>query len=131
VLRFLGYIWAFPVTVVGVGLAILAGLSGGDVHLRGGIIEASGGRLHGLLRGGRIFRGGAAMTLGHVILARDAACLELSRRHEQAHVRQFERWGLLLPPVYCVLAWWLAMRGYDPHLDHPFETEAYDQSSNI
>ena len=34
------------------------------------------------------------MTLGHVIIGRDPLCLEFCRDHEQAHVRQVERWGL-------------------------------------
>jgi hypothetical protein len=56
-----------------------------------------------------------------VVLARDADCLARSREHELAHVRQFERWGPLLPPVYLSIAAWLWCRGYHPYLDHPLE----------
>lgn len=122
--RLLGYLWAAPVSSAGLCLALLAGVSGGCVRARGGLVEASGGAVGWLLRGNRLWRGGAAMTLGHVILARDQACLERSRAHEQVHVRQFERWGPLLPPAYLLVGWWLAWRGYDPYLDHPFEREA-------
>lgn len=61
------------------------------------------------------------MTLGHVILARDVECLTRSRNHELHHVRQFERWGILLLPLYWMVGVWLWWRGYHPYLDHPFE----------
>jgi hypothetical protein len=113
--RLLGYLWAAPVTAVGLVLTLLAAATGGSVRLRAGVVEACGGGLR------RLLRGGAAMALGHVILARDAACLERSRPHELAHVRQYERWGPLLPPAYWLVAGWLWVRGRHPYLDHPFE----------
>lgn len=61
------------------------------------------------------------MALGHVILARDEKCLAQSRQHELAHVRQYERWGLFLLPVYWLIAVWLRLKGLDPYLDHPWE----------
>lgn len=51
-----------------------------------------------------------------------------SRSHERVHVRQFERWGIFLPLIYWGIGWWLRWRGFDPHLDHPFEREAFEQS---
>ena len=120
-MRFVGYLWAFPVTLVGLLLALVAVLSGGRMQWRGGVVEAWGGWVGRWLRGGWHSRGGAALALGHVILARDAECLARSRAHELAHVRQFERWGPLLLPVYWLLGAWLWCRGYDPYLDHPLE----------
>ena len=114
-MRLIGYIWALPVTGVGLLLALVAAVSGGSVRMRGGVVEASGGLL------GRFLRGGAAMALGHVILARDAACLARSRSHELYHVRQFERWGPLLMPTYWLVGAWLWCRGCHPYLDHPME----------
>src|SRR5437868_153188 len=99
-MRLIGYVWAFPMTVVGLLLALVVILSGGTVRLRAGVVEAAGGLIGRLLHGNRIGRGGAAMALGHVILARDSECLERSLAHELYHVRQFERWGPLLLPVY-------------------------------
>lgn len=69
------------------------------------------------------------MALGHVILARDQECIERSHHYERVHVRQFERWGVFLLPVYVLVGWWLALRGYDPYLDHPFEQEAYERDA--
>jgi hypothetical protein len=120
-MRFVAYLWAFPVTVVGLLLALLAVVTGGSVRLRGGVIEVWGGSVHRLLRGGWFWHGGAAMALGHVILARDAGCLARSRAHELAHVRQFECWGPLLLPVYWFVGAWLWLCGYHPYLDHPLE----------
>jgi hypothetical protein len=123
-MRLIGYLWASPVTVIGLALALLALLTGGSVHLRAGVIEVAGGLAGRLLRGNRLWHGGAAMTLGHVVFARDAECLERSRPHEEQHVRQFERWGPLLLPVYWMVGVWLWCRGRDPYLDHPLEPPA-------
>jgi hypothetical protein len=120
-MRILGYLWALLVTVVGLSLALVARVSGGSVRVRDGVVEACGGLAGSLLRGGRLWRGGAAMTLGHVVLARDADCLARSRAHELAHVRQFKRWGPLLLPACLLVGAWLWWRGYDPYLDHPLE----------
>lgn len=120
-LQLIGYLWAFPVTIGGLLLALVAALSGGSLHLRDGVVEVTGGLVGWLLRGNRFWRGGAAMALGHVILARDAECLEGSRTHEVWHVRQFERWGPFLLPVYWLVSAWLWCRGYHPYLDHPLE----------
>ena len=124
--RLLKYAWAFPVTVVGLLLVAAAVLSGGSASVRGGVVEGHGGVIARLLRGNRLWRGGAAMAIGHVILARDARCLDRSRRHELGHVRQYERWGPLLLPAYLLVGCWLALLGYDAYLDHPFERAADD-----
>jgi hypothetical protein len=120
-MRLVGYVWAFPITFLGLLLALFAALTGGSVRLRAGIVEVSGGLLGRLLQGGRFYHGGAAMTLGHVILARNAVALARSRQHELAHVRQFERWGPLLLPAYWFVGAWLWCRGYHPYLDNPLE----------
>lgn len=120
-MRLLRYLWAAPVTAVGLLLALTALGTGGSVRVRHGVVEVYGGSVLWLLSGGRLWHGGAAMTLGHVILARNAESLTGSRNHELAHVRQFERWGPLLLPAYWLVGTWLWWRGYDPYLDHPFE----------
>lgn len=68
-----------------------------------------------------------ALTLGHTILGQSDASLDISGKHELVHVRQFERWGLLMGPAYigCSLVLWL--RGRNPYRDNPFEQEAYKQ----
>ena len=118
---FLGYLWALPVTFIGLSLALFVRLSGGKIGRRGYVLEVHGGVLKWFLRAGRLWKGGAAMTVGEVILARDASCLARSRAHEMKHVRQFERWGVFLLPVYFLIGAWLWVRGFDPYLDHPME----------
>jgi hypothetical protein len=120
----LGYLWAAPVTALGLCLGLLALASGGRLRWRQGVIEVSGGVVRRLLRGNRFWQGGAAVALGHVILARDPECLERSRQHERMHVRQYERWGVFLWPAYLLIGWGLARKGFHPYLDHPFEKEA-------
>lgn len=120
-IRVVGYLWASPVTVVGMLLALVTVPTGGSMRRHSGVIEAWGGLASWFLRGSSFHRGGAAMTLGHVILGRDVDCLERSREHELAHVRQFEKWGPLLLPVYWLIGAWLWCRGYHPYLDHPLE----------
>jgi hypothetical protein len=95
------------------------------VGLRDGVIEAHGGLLSFVLRRVVPLRGGAsAMTLGHVVLGRDAGCLERTRAHERAHVRQFERWGPLFLPAYVAasLAALVGRRHY--YRDNRFERQA-------
>ena len=121
--RLPGYAWAAPMTAVGLLAAGAAAVTGGTVRRRGGVVEASGGCLRILLRGG------AAMALGHVILARDGTCLRRSRLHEMHHVRQFERWGPLTLPVYGIVAVWLRLRGRHPYLDHPMEPPPTDPTA--
>jgi hypothetical protein len=120
-MRLFGYLWASPVSAVGLALALLAAATGGRMRLRTGVVEAHGGLPARWLRGGRWHSGGAATTLGHVILARDEATLERSRDHERKHVGQFERWGVFLLPAYWLTAAWLRLTGRDPYLDHPLE----------
>ena len=101
--RIIGYIWAAPVTVLALAFVPLAWLTGGEARVVGGAVEVYGGLVSLLLRRGLVFFGpGAAMTLGHVILGRDRVCLDRSREHEHVHVRQYERWGVFMLPVYLV-----------------------------
>jgi hypothetical protein len=121
------YLWAFPATLIGLPFVLLAWLTGGHVACRDGCLEASGGWTGSILRRGLPLLGApAAMTLGHVILARNQDCLDTSRDHEHVHVRQYERWGPLMIPLYLTASLVLWCRGYDAYLDNPFEREAYD-----
>ena len=69
----------------------------------------------------------SAMTLGHVILGRDALCLDRFREHEQAHVRQCEVWGIAFIPAYLACSLWEwshRAQGRDFYRDNWFEREA-------
>ncbi len=93
---------------------------GGRVQRRRGALEFHGG----FARWFAYRIGFDAMTLGHVILGRNALCLDVLRDHEQAHVRQAERWGPAFIPAYLaasILAW---SRGGHYYRDNWFERDA-------
>lgn len=69
--------------------------------------------------------GAIAITVGHVILARDQYSLDFTRDHERVHVRQYERWGPLFVPLYFLLSGIILLRGGNAYLDNPFEAEAF------
>jgi len=124
--RTIAYVWVAPVTLCALLLVILGVATGGRAAVVWGVVEVQGGLIPWLLRRGLLWSGpAAAMTLGHVILGCDQACLDRSRFHEHVHVRQFERWGVLLVPLYLGASIWCWFKGYDPYFDNPFEAEAY------
>jgi hypothetical protein len=118
--------WAAPWSALGlvVGLAALA--SGGRMRRVGRVLEIYGGAARWLLE--HFPAEPCAMTLGHTVLGRTGAALDVCRAHELVHVRQYERWGPFFIPAYllCSLALWL--RGADPYHDNPFEIEAYREA---
>lgn len=128
VLRLLAWTWAGPGSLVGLALCLLARAGGGAARRREGTLEAYGGALGWLMaRVGGPARSLRALTLGHVILARDAASLEDFRAHERTHVRQWERWGPLFPPAYLAASLWAWLLGRDPYLANRFEREAWGE----
>jgi hypothetical protein len=123
--RALFYLWALPVTLPGLLVAIVARGSGGTVQQVDGVLESAGGRPAWVLRRDFPFSGAvAAITLGHVVVGVSLEALEATRVHERAHVRQFEHWGtllLVLYPLAGLLAW---IKGGNPYRDNRFEREA-------
>lgn len=123
--RLLLYLWALPATILGMFLALAARGSGGTWARVDGVLEIAGGWPARMLQRGFPFSGAvAAITLGHVVVGVSLAALTATRAHERAHVRQFERWGLLLLILYPLagLAAWV--RGGHPYRDNLFEREA-------
>ena len=121
-------LWPLPVTALGLCLAACARLSGARWRLRKGVVEVCGGRVGAAFNrlGGRHCI--EAMTLGHVVLARDARTLRRWRRHERVHVRQYERWGIGFLPAYGLSSLWQWSRGRCPYRDNRFERAAYQLS---
>jgi hypothetical protein len=119
------YLWALPVTLTGLLLTGIALVSGGRVRRVSGVIETHGGAATLILKYFVPLRGGAAaMTLGHVVLGRDPGCLERTRAHERAHVRQCEQWGVLFIPAYAIASVAAAARGRHYYRENVFEREA-------
>jgi hypothetical protein len=110
--RLASYAWAAPLSLAG----LLAGAGAGvRPHPRGGVLVFPDARgLTGWVLRARGFSAGA---LGHVVIAADQPSERLLR-HELVHVRQAERLGILMAPVYLGL---LAVYGYRAH---PLEVAA-------
>lgn len=111
--RAAAYAWAAPITAAG----LLAGAAArARPRVRDGVL------LFPHARGvtGRVLRarGFSAGAIGHVIVALDEPDAALLR-HELVHVRQAERLGLLMAPLYLG---YLAVYGYR---GHPLEVAAY------
>jgi hypothetical protein len=119
------YLWALPVSLLGLLAALITRGSGGRLQQVYGVLESAGGWPAWVLRRDFPFSGAvAAITLGHVVVGVSEDALQATRTHERAHVRQFERWGVLLLVLYPMaglLAW---VRGGHPYRDNPFEREA-------
>ena len=125
--RALAYGWALPCTALGLILVGAALTTGARVKVVDGVLEAHGGLLEPLLRRCVPLRGGAsAMTLGHVVVGRDAHALHRTRAHERAHVRQAERWGPFFVPAYLVSSLVVAVRGGHYYRDNRFERDAVE-----
>lgn len=118
-------VWASPYSIVGISLGLLGLLTGGRAAARHGILEFSGGAVSWFVRHLPSGSTTLAITLGHVVLGQTEAALDISRRHELVHVRQYSLWGPLFGPAYglCSLVIWL--RGGSPYRDNPFEVQAY------
>ena len=116
------YAWAGPTTAVGLVAGALTMATGGQMQVERGALEFHGGFARWFLE--RRWVMAAAMTLGHVILGRDPHCLATCRDHEQAHVRQVERWGPLFLPAYVVASGIAWARGGHYYLDNHFEVDA-------
>ena len=129
IVRGLVYLWTLPTTAVGLLVTIPTLMTGGRARWHTGVLEVYGGFAAFLLRKLVPLPGGAsAMTLGHVVIARDPAAHTTTRGHERIHVRQCERWGPLFIPAYLLTSLVLMLRGKDAYRDNPFEREAYENS---
>ena len=119
-------VWAAPASALGLAVAAAALATGGKVRRVGRVLEIYGGAARWLLE--RMPAEPFAMTLGHTVLGRSSAALDLSRDHERVHVRQYERWGPFFIPAYLLSSLWLWLRGRDAYRHNPFEIEAYREA---
>ena len=117
-------LWAAPATAIGLALSGIACLLGATARVEQGVLEVAGGRLASSLRflpkSMRII----AITFGHVVLGVSQSELAEARDHEHAHVRQYERWGVLFFPLYLGSSGAQLVRGRHPYHDNAFERQA-------
>ncbi|MGN6134872.1 MAG: hypothetical protein ACTHOU_10245 [Aureliella sp.] len=121
-------LWASPYSIIGLTIGVLGIVTGGKGRQRLGAIEFYGGATAWLVR--RLPTGPTTlgMTLGHVIIGQTAEGLDFCALHERVHVRQFERWGLLMGPAYLLSSAWQWWCGRDAYRDNPFERQAYREA---
>ncbi len=124
-LKYLRYIWPLPITLFGLLLASIVKASGGHCSRYDNALEASNGAAFRLLWLMNPWGHIEAITLGHVILARDSDTAARLRTHEHTHVRQYERWGVIFPFAYLASSAIAMMKGGDAYRDNVFEREAF------
>ncbi len=118
--RIVIYTWTAPTTAVGLVAGLLTMASGGTVQRRQGALEFHGGFSTWMARRIKF----SAMTLGHVIVGEHPDALDFCREHEQAHVRQAEKWGPAFIPAYLLASLWALSTGRHYYLDNWFERDA-------
>ena len=116
--------WALPCTLLGLlfGLVVLA--LGGSASRAGPALEFA------LMRGPHVPTSRlqcwpfSAITFGHVILGVSRDELDRLRAHEQAHVRQYERWGPLFLLAYPACSLFAILQGKSAYAHNHFEVQA-------
>ena len=116
-------LWVAPWSLVGLTIGLLSCLTGGSGRRVDHTLEFHGGLAKWLLQLTPI--GAIAITVGHVILARNQAALDETRNHERVHVGQYERWGPLFVPAYFLSSLIVWMQGKRAYRDNLFEAEAF------
>jgi len=129
--RVIRYLWAAPCSLMGLLLAFVAFLCGASVRKFSGTLEVAGGRfgfwISRLPFSWRFY----AITLGHVIIGESHAMLLAHREHERVHVRQYERWGILFIPLYCISSLLQYCHGRDSYHENRFEREACSRNAKL
>jgi hypothetical protein len=121
--RLARYLWAAPCTAVGLVLTAPAFLFGAFARVVDGVIEiAAPARLQGSLWLKALPFD--AITFGHVVFATSAVQLDRLRAHEHAHVRQYEKWGIIFFLAYPAASLWQWARGRRAYADNWFEVQA-------
>lgn len=135
--RFLGQVrglaavvWASPCSLLGAGIGLLMLLAGGSVRRAGPALECA---LPSRLQASRLVRclPFSAITFGHVVLGNSPEELARLRNHEQVHVRQYERLGVLFfiaYPMASLIAW---TQGRCPYRGNRYEVEAYGAEAQV
>lgn len=122
----LGVVWASPLTLVGLLLALPVVLCKGHVQVVHGhtfAILARGPFADAMLNR-HPFGVMNAMALGHVVIAMHEGLSSRVLVHELAHVRQAAHWGIVFPFAYLAASAWAALRGKDAYWHNRFERAA-------
>ena len=127
-MKLLRYIWALPNTILGLLFVPLALFTKGRMEIQDGVLEIHGGLVSWILKYCFPSQGYvSAVTLGHVILGCDRESLANDRRHERAHVKQYELFGPAFIPVYILAGIWALIRGRGAYKGNYLERKAIEQ----
>ena len=129
--RVWGLLWALPCSVVGMVLATLPLLAGGQARWSAGALEVTYRESEegcGRLASKLAFRG---IVFGHVILAVTREELLRMGPHERVHVQQYERWGALFFLAYGASSLWQLLQGRSAYWDNHFEVQARPLSAHV
>lgn len=122
-----GIVWAMPLTLAGLLLALPVIAYRGEVRLvrsaRAPALLFSGPAADYLLER-HPFGAMCAMAIGHVVIAERSSLTRRILTHELAHVRQAACWGVLFPFVYLAASAWALLRGQDAYWNNAFEIAA-------
>jgi hypothetical protein len=124
VITFARYLWASPNTIMGLTFVPFVWLTRGHAVVKDGVLELYGGGLAELLSRMPLFGSVAAITFGHIVIARDREALDITRAHERVHVRQCECWGPFFLPAYLLASIWAAVHGQGAYHGNYFEQQA-------
>ena len=122
---FLRYLWAAPITVLGLILAVAAWARGAHLAVKNGVFEVWGAPVARVVN--RLPRAlqFEAIAFGHVVFAQNGALMDEWRAHVRALVRPYERWGVFFWPAYAIASVIAYLRGGDAYVDNYFEREAF------
>ena len=118
------YIWASPASAVGVCAACIVSLVGAEIKCVSGVLEISLAPRSAVLQSAVAFLPFAAITLGHIVVARNAQQQAALRAHERVHVAQYELWGPMFLVAYPLESMFQLLRGRKPYLENRFEIAA-------
>jgi hypothetical protein len=129
-----GIIWALPLSLFGLLLALPVMCFGGRMSLVPALrVTVGHGQMPAVLVRGRVadvmlarhpYGAMQAMAIGHVIIADRAAVSRRLLVHELVHVAQAARWGVLFPLVYLGASLRAKRAGGNAYWDNVFEVEA-------
>lgn len=122
----LGIVWASPLTVVGLTMALpIIVFRGHGQLVRGQTVALLvRGKLADVLLRRHPFGAMNAMAIGHIVIASRDGLSSRVLVHELAHVSQAARWGPLFPFAYLASSAWAALRGKDAYWHNRFEVAA-------
>lgn len=122
----LGILWALPLSLFGVLLALPALVMRGqlDIVLRPTPALLVRGPFADRLLAHHPFGAMCAMAIGHIVIAQRQGLTPRILTHELAHVRQAAVWGILFPIAYVAASAWAKMRGEDAYWNNIFEIAA-------